>query len=101
VIEGVKEDVARMITEKLRIPTIGIGASPACDGQVLVIDDMLGISVSGYTPSFVKQYAQLGHAIEVAASTYADEVKARAFPSAEYCFPFSKKATSKTPQDAS
>ncbi len=62
VIEGVKEDVARHITAQVKIPTIGIGASPACDGQVLVIDDMLGLT--GHTPSFVKHYAHLAKAIE-------------------------------------
>ena len=85
VIEGVKEDVARQVTEKLRIPTIGIGASPACDGQVLVTEDMLGLS-SGYVPSFVKPYAKLSEAIAQAVKAYAGEVKSRAFPSAEYCF---------------
>jgi len=84
VIEGVKEEVARHITGQLRIPTIGIGASPACDGQVLVIDDMLGIT--GHTPSFVKHYAHLSESIEQAVKTYAEEVKNRTFPSAEYCF---------------
>jgi 3-methyl-2-oxobutanoate hydroxymethyltransferase len=85
VIEGVKESVAKQITEQLRIPTIGIGASPACDGQVLVIDDMLGIS-GGYVPSFVKQYAHLSEAIEKAVKTYAEDVKNRKFPSMDYCF---------------
>ena len=85
VIEGVKESVARQVTERLHIPTIGIGASPACDGQVLVVDDMLGIS-GGYVPSFVKPYARLSDAIHKAVKTYADEVRSRKFPSAEYCF---------------
>lgn len=93
VLEGVKEPVAREVSAKLSVPTIGIGASSACDGQVLVVDDMLGISASGYTPSFVKQYAQLGQAIEEAANAYATEVRSRAFPSPEYCFPFKKKAS--------
>jgi len=84
VIEGVKEDVARSVTGQLRVPTIGIGASPACDGQVLVIDDMLGMG-SQY-PSFVKTYAHMEQVIEMAVKTYAEEVKNRTFPSAEYCF---------------
>lgn len=85
VIEGVKEEAARHITAQLRIPTIGIGASPACDGQVLVIDDMLGLG-GGYVPSFVKRYAHLSETIEQAVKAYAEEVRSRAFPSVEYCF---------------
>jgi 3-methyl-2-oxobutanoate hydroxymethyltransferase len=88
VIEGVKETVARDISEKIIIPTIGIGASPACDGQVLVIDDMLGMGE--YVPSFVKHYADLPAVITKAVKTYADEVRTRKFPSAEYCFPRKK-----------
>jgi len=84
VIEAVKEDVARHITAQVKIPTIGIGASPACDGQVLVIDDMLGMS--GHTPSFVKHYAHLSDAIEKAVKTYVEEVRNHTFPSVEYCF---------------
>jgi 3-methyl-2-oxobutanoate hydroxymethyltransferase len=88
VIEGVKETVARNITGKIGIPTIGIGASPACDGQVLVIDDMLGMGE--YVPSFVKHYADLPAIITKAVSAYANEVRTRKFPSAEYCFPKKK-----------
>ncbi len=90
VLEGIKESVAQEITKRLRIPTIGIGASPTCDGQVLVIDDMLGMG--GYIPSFVKHYAHIGQVIEQAVKTYSEEVHNRTFPSAEYCFPFKKKA---------
>jgi 3-methyl-2-oxobutanoate hydroxymethyltransferase len=89
VMEGVKESVAHDITTKLRIPTIGIGASPACDGQVLVIDDMLGMG--GYIPSFVKPYAHISQVIEQAVKTYGEEVRNRTFPSDEYCFPYRKK----------
>jgi 3-methyl-2-oxobutanoate hydroxymethyltransferase len=89
VLEGVKEDVARAVSQQLPIPTIGIGASSACDGQVLVIDDMLGMTSP--VPSFVKHYAQIGETIQLAVKTYADEVRNRDFPSAEYCFPFRKK----------
>lgn len=92
VLEGVKEDVARTIAKRLHIPTIGIGASSACDGQVLVVDDMLGISASGYVPGFVKQYTKLGDAIEHAVQQYAKEVQSRKFPSEDYCFPFTKKS---------
>ncbi len=89
VLEAVKETVARTITQKLKIPTIGIGASPACDGQVLVCDDMLGITA--HTASFVKTYAQIGAQIDDAAKAYASEVRSRAFPTDDYCFPQKKK----------
>ncbi len=90
VIEAVKEDVARAITQKLKIPTIGIGASPACDGQVLVIDDMLGLSAR--SPSFVRKYADLSAAIAEAAKAYTADVKSHAFPSMDYCFTGKKKS---------
>jgi 3-methyl-2-oxobutanoate hydroxymethyltransferase len=90
VIEGVKEEVARHVSGQLKAPTIGIGASPACDGQVLVTEDMLGIT--DHVPSFVKPYARLASSIEQAVITYAEEVRNRTFPSAEYCFPFNKKS---------
>lgn len=90
VIEGVKEEVARDVSQKLKIPTIGIGASPSCDGQVLVTEDMLGLS--GYIPSFVKRYADIGAVIEKAVATYAKEVKARAFPGADHYYIGKKKA---------
>ncbi|KAA0677768.1 3-methyl-2-oxobutanoate hydroxymethyltransferase [Azospirillum brasilense] len=85
VIEGTMESLARQITEDVAIPTIGIGASPACDGQVLVSDDMFGL-FGEFQPKFVKRYAQLGTAIGEAAATYAAEVKARSFPGPEHCF---------------
>ncbi|CAO3447237.1 3-methyl-2-oxobutanoate hydroxymethyltransferase (EC 2.1.2.11) [Azospirillum argentinense] len=85
VIEGTMESLARQITEDVTIPTIGIGASPACDGQVLVSDDMFGL-FGEFQPKFVKRYAQLGTAIGEAAATYAAEVKARSFPGPEHCF---------------
>jgi len=79
VIEGTIEMLAREITETLSIPTIGIGASPACDGQILVIDDMLGM-FSDFTPKFVKRYGEVGKTVEQAARTYARDVQARRFP---------------------
>ncbi|WP_207456192.1 3-methyl-2-oxobutanoate hydroxymethyltransferase [Azospirillum sp. SYSU D00513] len=85
VIEGTMEPLARRITEEVAVPTIGIGASPACDGQVLVTDDMLGL-FSDFTPKFVKRFADLGPAIAEAAAGYAAEVKARQFPGPEHCF---------------
>ena len=80
VIEGVSEDLAREITETIDVPTIGIGASAACDGQVLVTPDMLG--VFDWTPKFVKRYDNMAERIDAAAARYAEEVKARIFPGA-------------------
>lgn len=80
VIEAVVEPLARQISEKLSIPCIGIGASAACDGQVLVSDDMLGFCGDAL-PRFVKRYADLEKHISAAASTYAHEVQERSFPS--------------------
>jgi 3-methyl-2-oxobutanoate hydroxymethyltransferase len=85
VIEGTVEPVARTITEALTIPTIGIGASPACDGQVLVTDDVLGL-FGDFTPRFVKRYAELAPTIEEAVKAYAEDVRARRFPGPEHCF---------------
>jgi 3-methyl-2-oxobutanoate hydroxymethyltransferase len=95
VIEGVTEMLAREITAEISIPTIGIGASPACDGQILVTEDMVGL-FSDYTPKFVKRYAELGTDLEAAAEAYARDVKARAFPGPEHCFDASPAAALKT-----
>ena len=78
VVEGVAEDLAREITARVSVPTIGIGASPACDGQILVTQDMLGLF--DWTPKFVKRYAGLKPAIAEAAAQYAGEVRRRSFP---------------------
>jgi 3-methyl-2-oxobutanoate hydroxymethyltransferase len=78
VVEGVAEGLAREITEALHVPTIGIGASAACDGQILVVDDMLGLF--DWTPRFVRRYADLRSEISRAAAGYAQDVRARAFP---------------------
>ena len=83
VLEGTREPVARSITAKISVPTIGIGASPACDGQVLVTEDMLGLS-GDYVPGFVKQFGNLAPVIEKAVKAYGGEVRSRTFPSAEY-----------------
>ena len=85
VIEGTMEPVARKITETLPIITIGIGGSPACDGQVLVIDDVLGL-FNDFVPKFVKRYANLGEQVDKAVASYAAEVRARTFPAQEHCF---------------
>lgn len=78
VIEAVAEPLARKITGAVAVPTIGIGASAACDGQILVLEDMLGLSPR--VPKFVKRYGELGPSIEKAVADYAREVRARAFP---------------------
>jgi 3-methyl-2-oxobutanoate hydroxymethyltransferase len=85
VIEGTVEPLAREITASLHAPTIGIGASPACDGQILVSDDMLGL-FNDFKPRFVKHFAHLAPAISEAAAAYADEVKTRRFPGVEHTF---------------
>lgn len=80
VVEGVAEPLAAEITAAISIPTIGIGASAACDGQVLVVDDMLGLF--DWTPRFVRRYAHLRTEIGRAAKAYAEDVRARRFPAA-------------------
>lgn len=85
VIEGTLEPVAHEITDALSIPTIGIGASPACDGQVLVIDDIIGTFLD-FKPKFIKRYAELAPLIKKAIADYADEVRARKFPTIKHCF---------------
>jgi len=78
VIEAVVEPLAKEITGEVAIPTIGIGASPACDGQILVLEDMLGLSPQ--VPKFVKSYGSLADHIETAVSAYTRDVRSRAFP---------------------
>jgi 3-methyl-2-oxobutanoate hydroxymethyltransferase len=85
VIEGTVEPLARSITQRIAIPTIGIGASPACDGQVLVIDDLIGM-FADFTPKFVRRYADVGDRIAAAAAAFADDVRARRFPGPEHCY---------------
>ncbi|WP_163264508.1 3-methyl-2-oxobutanoate hydroxymethyltransferase [Chelativorans alearense] len=85
VLEKIPEALARRITEEVAIPTIGIGASPACDGQILVVDDMLGL-FTAFQPKFVKRYAELGQMAEAAIAAYAREVRERRFPAPEHVF---------------
>ena len=85
IIEGTNEPVARRVTEAIPVPTIGIGASPACDGQILVTEDLVGLS-DGHKPRFVKRYAELNPAIAAAAAAYAADVRTRAFPGPEHCY---------------
>jgi 3-methyl-2-oxobutanoate hydroxymethyltransferase len=89
VIEAVAEPLARRITAVLDIPTIGIGGSVACDGQILVLEDMLGLSPR--VPRFVKRYAELGSSIEAAVAAYAADVRARTFPGSEHVYPLRAK----------
>jgi 3-methyl-2-oxobutanoate hydroxymethyltransferase len=89
VIEAVAEPLARKISGAVAVPTIGIGASAACDGQVLVLEDMLGLSPR--VPKFVKRYTTLGPSIGEAVAAYAAEVRSRAFPAAEHVYPMKAK----------
>lgn len=82
VLEGVPAELARIITADVGIPTIGIGAGPHCDGQVLVIHDLLGLT-DGHVPKFVRRYADLGALAVDAVSRYAEDVRLRGFPGAE------------------
>ena len=88
VVEAVAEPLARKITHDIAIPTIGIGASAACDGQVLVLEDMLGLSPRA--PKFVKRFGDLGPGIEAAIKAYASEVRSRAFPGPEHVYGMKK-----------
>src|SRR3984957_9771293 len=90
VIEAVAEPLGRRISEEVAIPTIGIGASVACDGQILVLEDMLGLSPR--VPKFVKRYGDLGPGIEAAIAAYAKEVRSRAFPGPEQVYEMRPKA---------
>jgi len=86
VLEKVPMGLAARITQSLTIPTIGIGAGVQCDGQVLVVDDMLGL-FTDFRPKFVKRYAELGRAADEAIAAYAAEVRGRQFPGEEHSFP--------------
>lgn len=85
VLECVVEPLAREVTAELPIPTIGIGASAACDGQILVTEDMAGL-FADFTPKFVKRYAKLGEALSAAVEAYSREVRAGSFPAPEHCY---------------
>jgi 3-methyl-2-oxobutanoate hydroxymethyltransferase len=95
VLEAIAEPLGRAITAQIPIPTIGIGASVACDGQVLVLEDMLGLSPR--VPKFVKRFAALGPSIEQAVKDYAQEVRARTFPAQEHVYPMRQASVSKLP----
>ncbi len=84
VLEALTEPLARRITKAIPIPTIGIGASQSCDGQILVMEDMLGLSPR--VPRFVKKFGKVGEAIEGAIRAYAEDVRTRAFPTPEHTY---------------
>jgi 3-methyl-2-oxobutanoate hydroxymethyltransferase len=83
VLELLPTDVAKRITETVTIPTIGIGAGPHCDGQVLVLPDLLGLN-DGFAPKFLKKYANLADSAREALSKYAAEVRSGEYPDAEH-----------------
>jgi len=85
VLEGIPGDISKKITDTLNIPTIGIGAGPDCDGQILVLHDMLGLN-DRHLPKFVKQYARLADAAREAIAGYAKEVAEGSFPAEEHCY---------------
>jgi 3-methyl-2-oxobutanoate hydroxymethyltransferase len=109
VLECIPEELSARISESLTIPTIGIGAGAQCDGQVLVLHDLLGITgqmrnPAGepiHPPRFVKEYSQLGKAIRDAVTQYASEVRSGAFPAEEHSFHSSESAGSSKPSAAS
>jgi 3-methyl-2-oxobutanoate hydroxymethyltransferase len=84
VLEAIAEPLAAKITKAIAIPTIGIGASAACDGQILVMEDMLGLSP--HVAKFVKEFGKVGQAIEGAIKSYASEVRSRSFPASEHTY---------------
>jgi 3-methyl-2-oxobutanoate hydroxymethyltransferase len=85
VVEGVVESLAQEITKELSIPVIGIGGSPACDGQILVSEDMAGL-FTDFKPKFVHRYGNLANELDQAAKAYSEDVKSRKFPFKENCF---------------
>jgi 3-methyl-2-oxobutanoate hydroxymethyltransferase len=91
VLELVPAPLARLITKRLRIPTIGIGAGPACDGQVQVFHDLLGL-FEDFVPKHAKRYAQIGETARAALAAYASDVRARQFPTEEQSFDMDERA---------
>jgi 3-methyl-2-oxobutanoate hydroxymethyltransferase len=87
VLEVVPREIAREVTAALKVPTIGIGAGPDCDAQILVTHDLLGLSFSKSSPRFVRQYANLREAMNEAFQAYADDVRSGAFPTDEHSYP--------------
>jgi 3-methyl-2-oxobutanoate hydroxymethyltransferase len=94
VLEVVPAEVARVVTESLKIPTIGIGAGPDCDAQILVLHDMVGLSFSRTRPRFVREYVNLREAMTDAIGRYAEDVRNGAFPSEAESYPLPADAAS-------
>ncbi|MGP0567125.1 MULTISPECIES: 3-methyl-2-oxobutanoate hydroxymethyltransferase [unclassified Nitrospina] len=90
VLEAIPAELAAEITSEVDIPTIGIGAGKDCDGQILVLNDLLGLNQE-FTPKFVKRYAELGEAVQGALRDYVDEVQTGAFPTAEHTYNLKRK----------
>lgn len=88
-VEAVPPEVAAFITEKLKIPVLSIGAGVDCDGQLLIVSDLIG-QFTAFTPKFVKKYANVAEVITNAMKAYVSEVKSGAFPSSEHCYPMVK-----------
>ena len=101
VLECVPSDVSRELSERLSIPTIGIGAGPHTDGQVLVYHDLLGLNRSGFMPRFVKRYAELGDDAVAAVKAYVAEVQSGAFPADEHAFAMKSGEIEKLPESLS
>lgn len=85
VLEGIPAELAQEITRELAVPTIGIGAGPHCDGQILVLQDLLGLNMD-FVPKFVKKFAHMGETVKTAVSDYAREVQSGSFPSREHSY---------------
>ena len=98
VVEAVAEPLAARITKAIPIPTVGIGASAACDGQILVMEDMLGLSPK--VPKFVKMFGEVGAAIEGAIASYAEEVRERRFPAPEHTYAMRRNDATKSSKKA-
>jgi 3-methyl-2-oxobutanoate hydroxymethyltransferase len=99
VVECVPDRVAERIAKHLAVPVIGIGAGPGCDGQVLVLHDLLGIGGAGFAPKFVRTFGALGQAARDALTAYRDAVRGGEFPAAEHCFTISDSELEKFDQD--
>ncbi len=85
VLEGVYEDLAAEITQSIKVPTIGIGAGVKCDGQILVLNDMLGLGLNA-TPKFVKQYTNLANETKNAINQFIEEVREEVFPNSHHSY---------------
>jgi 3-methyl-2-oxobutanoate hydroxymethyltransferase len=99
VLEAVPRSVAKLVTESIGVPTIGIGAGPDCDGQVLVCYDFLGL-FQGFVPRFVKRYAELGDTVAAATRNYVSEVRAGQFPEDRHSFGDRPRAEPQSPDEA-